>query len=517
MLNTLHPLVRDLSYTTLNANISVKSLQRETVVIQNEIDNLPVIYPNIQVITTTTGAIPLDLTLAVLSANAPTTFTLADGTEEQLISISVTGTTTATITTERGSLKLDQNNISVSLVFLDGAWVRYNRKGTTPNFFVTTQQGSKLVGTGLIGGFISQGASVSLSADGNTLAIGASQDNSNVGAVVIFTREGDTWTQDGNKLVGTGYVGTPFQGISVALSANGDTLVVGGEGDNSNVGAVWVFKKVDGVWTQQGSKLVGTGSSGNSFQGSSVAISSDGNTIAVGARGDGSNVGATWIYTRSGDTWTQQGSKLVGTGNTGASNQGSSVALSSDGNTLAVGGPGDNGSRGATWIFVRSGSTWSQQGSKLIGTGTINPPNIQQGESVALSADGNTLAIGAGSDDSFVGATWIFTRSGTTWTQQAKLVGTGGGAGTQGSSVALSADGNTLVVGGDEADSFVGATWIFTRVNTTWSQVGNRLSGSGNVGNSRQGRAVAISAGGNTVAVGGSADNSSVGATWVFV
>src|SRR3954464_16046251 len=106
--------------------------------------------------------------------------------------------------------------------------------------------------------------------------------------------------------------------------------------------------------------------------------------------------------------FTQQGSKLVGTGATGNATQGHAVALSSDGNTAIVGGPNDNSGGGAVWIWTRSGSTWTQQGAKLVGTGDAG--GALQGFSVALSADGNTAIVGGFLDDSGVGAAWIWTR-----------------------------------------------------------------------------------------------------------
>jgi hypothetical protein len=105
------------------------------------------------------------------------------------------------------------------------------------------------------------------------------------------------WTQQGDKLVGTGAIGNAEQGISVALSADGNTAIVGGYGDNSKIGAAWVFTRSQGVWTQLGDKLVGTGAVGQAQQGRSVALSADGNTAIVGGYGDNSFVGATWIFT----------------------------------------------------------------------------------------------------------------------------------------------------------------------------------------------------------------------------
>merc|ERR1711991_96342 len=199
------------------------------------------------------------------------------------------------------------------------------------------------------------------------------------------------------------------------------------------------------VFTQQGTKLVGTGA-GGANQGRSVSLSSDGNTMAIGGPGDAITQGAVWIFTRTGSVWSQQGTALVGTGFTGIANQGTSVVLSSDGNTLAIGGPFDNSSQGAVWIFTRTGSVWSQQGAKLVGTGNVG--FAYQGTSVSLASDGNTLAVGGPVDNSSQGAVWIFTRTGTEWSQQgAKLVGTGAVGASQGTSVSLSSDGNTLAIG----------------------------------------------------------------------
>ena len=100
----------------------------------------------------------------------------------------------------------------------------------------------------------------------------------------------------------------------------------------------------------------------------SVALSSDGNTAIVGGPGDNSQTGAVWIFTRSGGVWSQQGDKLVGVGNSGlTTQQGMSVAISGDGNTAIVGGPANNNNDGAVWIFIRGQLGWSQQGLRLTG------------------------------------------------------------------------------------------------------------------------------------------------------
>ena len=388
-----------------------------------------------------------------------------------------------------------------------------------------SQLGPKRVGTGAIGG-AEQGHSVALSANGNTAIVGGPEDNSLTGAAWVYTRRGGVLSQQGSKLVGTGGITSPQQGYSVALSADGNTAIVGGYGDNGNIGALWVYTRSrQGLWTQQGSKLVGTGAVGQSFQGASVALSAGGNTAIVGGYGDAFGHGAVWVYTRSHGLWTQQGSKLVSTDLVGQSVQGYSVALSGDGDTAAVGGPNDNSGSGigAAVVYTRSGGVWTQQGSKLVGTGAVGLP--QQGWSVALSGDGNTAIVGGINDnDRYPGAAWVYTRSGGVWTQQgSKLVGAGAvGQSEQGQSVALSGDGNTAIVGGQADNGGIGALWVYTRSRQgLWTQQGSKLVGTGAVGQSGQGYSVALSGEGHTAIVGGPGDNPQapgyyIGAAWVW-
>jgi len=386
---------------------------------------------------------------------------------------------------------------------------------------VFTQQGSKLVGSGAVGA-ANQGFAVSLSADGNTALVGGIADNASAGAAWVWTRSGGAWTQQGAKLVGTGIAGgAAGQGVSVSLSADGNTAIVGGYADDVTAGAAWVWTRSGGVWTQQGSKLVGAGAVGSAWQGYSVSLSADGNTALVGGPYDdffnfAGGAGAAWVWTRSGGTWTQQGSKLVGTGTAGGAFQGYSVSLSADGNTALVGGYADNAAAGAVWVWTRSGGAWTQQGSKLVGTNAAG--TAFQGYSVSLSADGNTALVGGIADNANAGAVWVWTRSGGAWTQQgSKLVGTGAvGIAQQGSSVSLSADGNTAIVGGYLNNGEAGAAWGWTRSGGVWTQQGSKLVGTGAVGSARQGISVSLSADGNTAFVGGNQDNANVGAAWVF-
>jgi hypothetical protein len=360
-------------------------------------------------------------------------------------------------------------------------------------------------------GNANQGSSVALSSDGSTALIGGLGDDSNAGAAWVFVRSEGLWKQQGGKLVGSGSADFRTLGVAAALSADGSTALVGGNGSGA-----WVFTRTAGVWSQQGDTLVAEGALG---QGSSVALSADGSTALVGAPGTNTSAGATLVYTRSGGTWTQQGPALVGTNGIGLMEQGTSVALSSDGNTALVGAEADNDGAGAAWVFTRSGSVWSEQ-SKLVGTGAVNP--AYQGSSVSLSSDGSTAIVGSRNDQGGTGAAWVFTRNGNLWQQQGdKLVGNDAvvGAVLQGRAVALSGDGNVALLGGPWDDSHAGATWVFTRTAGVWTQQGEKLVGTAAASpfGVQQGNSVALSTDGATMLVGGSGDNSFYGAAWVFM
>ncbi len=308
------------------------------------------------------------------------------------------------------------------------------------------------------------GESVALSADGDTALIGGLRDNAYQGAVWVFTRSGSTWTQQGEKLTGGEERGPGHFGRSVALSADGDTALIGGGADRDARGAAWVFTRSGSTWTQQGPKLTGSEGSGERRFGGSVALSSDGNTALIGGPADTGHLGAAWVFTRSGSEWTQQGSKLTGGKESGEGRFGYSVALSSDGNTALIGGRSDGEAAGAAWVFTRSGTEWTQQASKL--TGSEESDAGEFGYSVALSGDGDTALIGGPRDDKSVGTAWVFTRSGSEWTQQAEqLTGAEESAKSWfGASVALSADANTALIGAAHDDGRAGAAWAFANL-----------------------------------------------------
>jgi hypothetical protein len=367
------------------------------------------------------------------------------------------------------------------------------------------------------------GESVALSSDGNVALVGAAN------SAWIFTRSGSTWTKQAT-LTSSGEGGGEQFGRSVALSARGNTALVGAPGDNSGLGAVWVFTRRGSNWAQE-AKLTGSGESGDGRFGTSVALSSDGKTALIGGPDDESagpyqeRIGASWVFTRSGTAWTQQGDKLIGAGEDGGGGFGSGVALSSNGNIALIGGARDNAGLGAAWVFARSGTTWAQQGAKLTGGGEVGAGRFGQG--VALSANGKSALIGGPADsrtaNAGVGAAWAFARSGPGWAQVGeKLTGSAppeDNADTDGFgySVALSAHGDTAVIGDPAAYDADGAASFFSRSGTDWTQVGEANHCEGSVHPSECGRSVALSSDGDTALIGSPEYRHYFGRVYVFV
>jgi hypothetical protein len=365
------------------------------------------------------------------------------------------------------------------------------------------------------------GYSVALSADGETALIGGKYAS---GAAWVFTRSGNTWTQQGPPLTVTeengsectGEAGECQFGRGVALSADGNTALVGGQADNGNRGAVWVFTRSGSTWTQSAKLTGGSEETAEGRFGRSLALSEDGDTALIGAPKNHTNRGAAWVFTQTEGVWSQQGPALLGgEEEIGPAHFGSSVALSESGTTALVGARMDDGGVGAAWAFTRSGAAWSRQGPKL--TGGEESGEGRFGSSIALSAFGDTALIGGRSDGGDAGAAWVFTRSGSTWAQQGpKLTGAEeSGEGEFGASVALSANGGVALIGAP-LDSKIGAAWLFTRTNTSWSQAGSKLPSPEPSAPQRFGTGVALSAEGAIALIGGPAHRHDEGAAWAF-
>ena len=341
------------------------------------------------------------------------------------------------------------------------------------------------------------GFSVSLSGDGSTALVGADGKSTSAGAAYIFTKSGSTWSQQA-KLTASDAATNDFFGYSVSLSSDGSTALVGASYKSSSTGAAYIFTKSGSTWTEQ-AKLTASDAADYDRFGWSVSLSSDGSTALVGVSYKSSATGAAYIFTRSGSTWTQQAMITAGDAATGHY-FGHSVSLSSDGSTALVGAYGKSSNTGAAYIFTKSGSTWTQQQNITASDASIAGDYF--GWSVSLSADGSTALVGASYKSSYTGAAYIFTRSGSTWTQQSKL--TASDAATNdffGYSVSLSSDGSTALVGARGKSSNTGAAYIFTRSGSTWTQQA-KLTASDAATVDNFGYSVSLSTDGSTVLVG---------------
>lgn len=223
--------------------------------------------------------------------------------------------------------------------------------------------------------------------------------------------------------------------------------------------------------TETAQAALSAGQDGDAF-GGAVVVSADGSTLAVGSLRSNSDQGSVTVFGRSGGKWVQQ--EVLSDANGAAKDWfGYSMAISKDGNTLAIGavyadvsGKADQGN---VHVFARTGGAWTLQKTLVAEAGAAGDIF---GVSVALSADGNTVAIGASGDDVGTvvdqGSASVFVRNGAEWSLQKVLTITGGETkANYGTSVSLSADGNTVAVGGPNAGK--GSVVVFSRANGTWS------------------------------------------------
>jgi len=263
----------------------------------------------------------------------------------------------------------------------------------------------------------------SVSIDGDSVVVGGPLTLTG-GVAYVFVRSGTTWTQQ-QKLVPSDPTSNSGFGMSVAIS--GDTIVIGAP--QVGTGAAYVFVRSGTQWTEQQKLLASDGLPGDRL-GIGVAISGD--TALVGAAFDdlpsGTDAGSAYVFVRSGATWTEQ-QKLVAPGSVHSSNWfGAAVSLSGD--TAAVGAPQESGGgplAGSAYVYVRSGTTWSLQ-QKLLASDGANSDVF--GSSVALAGD--VLFVGAPGDDTVAGtdagSAYLFLRSGSTWSEVQKLLAPDGAA-----------------------------------------------------------------------------------------
>jgi len=271
----------------------------------------------------------------------------------------------------------------------------------------------------------------------------------------------DWWEQD--KLLASDGAAYDYFGVSVSI--DGDYAIVGADRDDDNgrgFGSAYIFKRDGTSWTQQ-AKLLASDGAAYDFFGLSVSI--DGDYAIVGAWGDDDNgdmSGSAYIFTRSGTAWTEEAKLLA---SDGAADDSFGVSVSISGDYAVIGAPLNVGWSGSAYIFTRSGTAWTEQAKLLASDGAADD---HFGGSVSI--DGDYAIIGARYDDDNgvdSGSAYIFTRSGTAWTEQAKLLPSDGAANDMfGSLRSVSIDGDYAIIGApydDDNGVDSGSAYVFKR------------------------------------------------------
>ena len=354
------------------------------------------------------------------------------------------------------------------------------------------------------------GYSVSLTADGNRVAIGGFANDgtaTNAGQVRVYDFNALSWIQVGGDI--------DYLGCSVSLSANGTRLAAGGylnDGAGTDAGHVRVYEYDSSTWVQVGSDI--DGEAAGDFFGWSVSLSDDGSRVAVGAYyndGGGANAGHSRVFEYDSTTWNQLGSDIDGSTGDFLSH---SVSLSNDGKCVAVGAYG--GSYAAIYEFINS--AWVQKGSDIVGEN----PGDYAGWSVSLSSDGTRVAVGGPRNDgggTDTGHVRIFDYDflASQWIQIGIDIDGDVAQGWSGDAVSLSSDGSRVAIGARKVDNERGQVriWQLAYVPTgepstqptgqptyglrEWIQVGGSIDG--DTSGDQSGRIVSLSRDGNIVAI----------------
>lgn len=312
------------------------------------------------------------------------------------------------------------------------------------------------------------GYSVSIDSNGDRVAISAYRDDSYKGSVYIFSRSGTTWSQEA-KLIATDAAINDYFGWSVEIDASGDRVAVGAFREDTTKGAVYIFSRTGIVWTEE-TKIVPNPRISDGYFGSSVAINSTGDRIAVGSYLESSGFGAVYVFSRSGTTWSQEARLLAGDYENNK-RLGSSVSIDSTGTRIIAMSFAGGVNYGSAYIFTRSGTTWSQEAILTKSSPEYFDYTMLGPDNVSINANGDRVVIGFDrtNDSGFTesGLVLLFTRSGTTWTQEAVLFSSDiAGSDNFGNAVSLNSTGDTLVIGSSGEDpgnvSNAGSAYIFS-------------------------------------------------------
>jgi Flp pilus assembly pilin Flp len=349
------------------------------------------------------------------------------------------------------------------------------------------------------------GSSVAISANGTIVAIGAIENDdggNRSGHVRVYENVDGTWTQIGEDIAGE--ANDDRSGWSLALSADGDIVAIGSDLNNFQKGQVEVYENMGGTWTQIGEDI-----EGENFQdisATSISLSDDGSIIAIGApRSDGTanNSGHVRVFENSGGSWIQIGQDIDGVQEQGR--LGNSVALNGEGNIIAIGASqnDENGTNtGEVKVYENIGGNWTQLGGDINGVVEFEDAGFR----VALSEVGNIVAIS--SVGSNAGHVRIFEYLGGVWTQIGEDINGEASQDYSGWSIALSASGNVIAIGAfwnDGNGLSSGQVRIFQNIGGVWTQMGEDINGEASY--DELGYSVDISADGNIVAIGADAND----------
>ena len=353
------------------------------------------------------------------------------------------------------------------------------------------------------------GSSVAISSDRSTAVIGAFNHDGHTGAAYVFVRDGKQWSQVQQLTVSDG-AQYDYLGYSVAVSSDGSTVLVGAYGHDASAGTVYVFTHTGTKWRQTAELTPDDAAAGNAF-GYTVQVSGDGSSAVIGSPNNAGDTGAVYLFALHGGGWTQT-AELTASDAAPNTQFGYTVAASADGSTVVVGSPDNNDLVGATYVFTRHAKRWVQAAEL---TATDGASLDEFGYSVAVSADGSTAVIGGYGHDSYTGAAYVFTDSAGSWQQTAELAASDGAQYDDfGYSVAMTADGATIMVGASGHANLTGAAYVFHH-GTTWRQTGE-LTASDGAQLDEFGYAVALSPTGSTALIGAYGRDADIGAAYVF-
>jgi hypothetical protein len=360
------------------------------------------------------------------------------------------------------------------------------------------------------------GYSVSISADGSVVAIGATGNDgngNNSGHVRVYEYNGTSWVQRGQDI--DGEAAGDQSGFSVSISADGSVVAIGATSNANYRGHVRVYEWINSSWVQRGQDI--DGEAAGDFSGCSVSISADGSVVAIGAIANNNYRGHVRVYHWNNSSWVQRGADIDG--EAAEDRSGYSVSISADGSVVAIGATnnddGNNNYSGHVRVYEWINSSWVQRGQDIDGEAAAdNAAADNSGHSVSISADGTTVAIGAPYNE-YKGHVRVYDWINSSWVQRGTDIDGEAAGDYSGWSVSISADGSTVAIGAyRNNNSYRGHVRVYEWINSSWVQRGADIDGE--AAGDYSGYSVSISADGTTVAIGATFNTNNRGHVRVY-